>query len=102
MGDFRPARLFESGNIGVGPNDFRTVGAIELLYALAWVARDLAKRINRMREHARQNLHPIIGGAGLVGPLIAPTADDRSNLLRPIKLRNAKLAKIFRNPIQPR
>jgi hypothetical protein len=67
VSDFDGARLFERGDIEVDPNNFRTVVAVELFDSLAWVARDLPKRINRVREHARQDLYPIVRRAGLVG-----------------------------------
>ena len=42
MSDFCRTRRFQSGDVGVDPNDFRTVTAVELLDALARIARNLA------------------------------------------------------------
>jgi hypothetical protein len=44
-------------------------------------------------------LHPVIGRPRLVGPLIAPPADDRPNLFRAIELRNAQLTEIVGDAI---
>ena len=38
---------------------------------------------------------PIVSGAGLVDPSVAPAADHRPNFLGAIKLRNAQAAEIF-------
>ena len=86
----------------IGPNDFRTVVAIELLDTFARIAREFAERVNGMREHAREHLHSIVRGARPVGPLIAPAADDRPNLFRAVELGNAKLAKVIGYAIKPR
>ena len=100
--DLRRTSLLELRNIGVGPNDFRAVAAVELLDSLARVARDLAERVNRVGEHAGENLHSIVSRARLVGPLIAPASNYRTNFLRPVELRDAQVAKIVRDAIQPR
>src|SRR5690349_18339516 len=100
--DFGGAGLFKSGHVGVGPNNFRAVVTVQLFDSFAWIACDLPKRINPMREYARQNLHSIVRCAGAVGPLVAPTSNDGPNLFRPIKLGYAKVAEIVRDPIQPR
>src|SRR5262249_10459864 len=83
------------------PNDFRAVSVVELLDALARVAGDFAERIDRVRQHARQNLHPIIGSSGLVGPLIAPATNYRPYFLGSVELRNPKLAKVVHDAVEP-
>src|ERR1700674_2001690 len=97
---FRRARL-KLLNVRLCPNDFRTVPTVELLNTLAGVAGDLAERINRVREHAGQHLHPIVSSARSVGPLITPAADDRAYLFRPFELRNPKLTKVVHDAVQP-
>src|SRR5262245_61012898 len=83
------------------PDDFRTVSAVQLLDALTRVTGDLAERINRIRQHARQNLHPVVSSSWLVGPLITPATNYRPYFLGPIELRNPKLTEVVRYAIKP-
>jgi hypothetical protein len=52
IGDFHRTCPFKGGDIGIPPNNFRTVTTIELFDSLAWIACDHSERINRMGEHA--------------------------------------------------
>src|SRR5262249_56921047 len=99
--NFRRAGLFQDSDVRIGPDNFRAVSAIQLLNTLTWIAGDLAERIHCMGKHARKHLHAVIGCAGLIGPLVAPAADYRSELFRAIELGNAKIAEILSNPISP-
>ena len=47
------AGFLDAGNVGIGPDDLRAIGRCRVLDALAWIAGDLAERIDRMRQHAR-------------------------------------------------
>src|SRR5262245_43180509 len=81
--------FFDVSDVGVGPDDFGPIARIQMLDALAGIAGDLAERIDRMGEHAREHLKRVIGGAWLVCPLVAPTANDRPDLLRAFELRHS-------------
>lgn len=100
--DFGAARRLDACDIGVGPDDLRAVSAVELFDALTRVTGDLAKRVNRIRQDARQHLHPIVGRARLVGETMTPATDHWPYPLGPIKLRDAEAAEIFIDAIEPR
>src|SRR6266446_7499934 len=102
VGNFGRACLFELGNIRIGPNNLRAICAVELLDALAGVGRDLTERVDGIGENTRQNLHTVVSGARLVGPLVAPATNQWPDFLGPIELGNAKLPKIFGDAVQPR
>jgi hypothetical protein len=102
VGEFGRAHPLHLGNVGIVPDDLGAVGVIQTLDPLARIAGNLAQWINRMGEHARQNLHAIVGGAWLIGPLIAPASNDGPDHLRSVELRNAQLAEILRNAVEPR
>ena len=93
--------LPQQRDIGVGPDDLGTVAAVELLDALARVRRELAERVDGIREHSRQHLHAIVSGTGRLRKGAAPTPDDRSDLVRSIELLNAELSETFGNAIEP-
>src|SRR6516164_2298899 len=63
---------------------------VEPFDSLAWVAGNLAERVHGVGKHPGKHLHPEIGRSWLVGPLIAPAADERPDFFRPIELRNTK------------
>src|SRR5262249_50551717 len=90
------------GDIDSGPDDLGSVSAVELLDSLAGIAGELAKRVHRVGQHTRKNLHPVVGRARLVGPLIAPATDYRPDLFRTIELGNSESTEIFCDAIQPR
>src|SRR5262249_22422467 len=90
------------GDIDSGPDDLGSVAGVEWLDSLGGNAGERAKRVHRVGQHTRKNLHPVVGRARLVGPLIAPATDCRPDLFRTIELGNSESTEIFCDAIQPR
>src|SRR5581483_5475812 len=101
MADFRRAGQLDVGDIGIGPDDLAAVIGIEPLDSLTRIARNPPKRVDRVRQHAGQNLHRVVSGARLMRPAVAPLPNDRAYLFWTVELRNAELAKMVRNTIEP-
>jgi hypothetical protein len=76
-------------NIVIRPDDVRTVAAVRSLDTLAWIASNLAERIDGMGQDAGESLHSVISGARFVSPLVAPLPNDGPNFVGPVELRNA-------------
>src|SRR6266478_4413239 len=81
--------------VGICPNDLRAVVTVEMLDPFAGIPGDLAKRIDRVGKHPRKHLHSVVGSAGSVGPLIAPSPDHWPNFFRTIKLRYPEIAEML-------
>lgn len=72
MRDLGRARPLQRFDVCIRPNDLGAVAAIEPFDALAGIAGELAQGVDRMRQHARQNLQRNVRRARLTGPLTTP------------------------------
>src|SRR6266851_10068305 len=101
VGDLGRARFLDVRKVGICTNDLRAVVTVEMLDPFAGIPGDLAKRIDRVGKHPRKHLHSVVGSAGSVGPLIAPSPDHWPNFFRTIKLRYPEIAEMLADAIQP-
>ena len=73
VGDLGRVGFLDVRDVGICPNDLGAVVVVEVLNALARIARDPTK-FDGVCEDARQNLERIVSGARSVDPLVAPAA----------------------------
>ena len=88
VSNLRGAGNLDCGNIRVGPDNLRTVAAIELFDSFARITCDLTKRIGSV-ESSGIGLAFRSPLCGDYRPIGYATTDQRSNFFRAVELRNA-------------